>query len=407
MALMVGSASGLLNHVLSERAMGCSTDEDCSLLGVCASGRCLCDPGWSGADCGQLSLLPVRHGTGYNLTGSTPATSSWGANIFPSSSDTMSQTWHMLASEFENHCDISRWSPNSAIVHAVSSVGPEGPYVRKAVAVPAFAHNPKVVQAPDGTWLMYTIGVPLPKSQLYNCSGKQQQQPLPNRDSRPGTRRPGRNPSNRESNITLYTASSLDGPWVSHGVVLGADSYASWDEDTSNPAPWVLPNGTLLLVYRGCVVIACPPGSICGCDREHLGIASAPHWRGAYTRLSTDGPILPSAAAEDPSLWIDERGHFHLLMHYIPEAQLVARHAFARAYTGPWQMHTDSIPYTTTVAFTDGTELTYHKRERPQLVWSGGAPSHLITGVVQPGDQHGYAGGSFTLIQRINASRHR
>lgn len=90
-------------------------------------------------------------------------------------------------------------------------------------------------------------------------------------------------------------------------------------------------------------------------------------------------------------------------MHYIPDGKLVARHAFSRSYAGPWQIHIDSIPYTTTVDFVDGSSLTYHKRERPHLVWDGktGKPTHLITGVVQPGDQSGYAGGSYTLIQPI------
>ena len=53
-------------------------------------------------------------------------------------------------------------------------------------------------------------------------------------------------------------------------------------------------------------------------------------------------------------MWVDKRGNFHFLMHYIPDNVLVARHAFARDYTGPWAMHEATIPYNSTVQFTDG-----------------------------------------------------
>jgi hypothetical protein len=130
----------------------------------------------------------------------------------------------MYVAEFENNCDISHWSPNSAIVHATSSKGPAGPYEKQSVAVVPFAHNPKVVRSPvDGKWLMYTIGVQLPSSDLYNCTSEALQPTyLSNSEDTP-TPAPGRNPQNRESNITLYTSDSVAGPWSRFGVVLGPD----------------------------------------------------------------------------------------------------------------------------------------------------------------------------------------
>lgn len=288
-------------------------------------------------------------GSGYNLTDQTPPVNSWGANIFPESQTADSwhhgsaSTWHMYAAEFENNCDISHWSPNSAIVHAVSSSGPLGPYERRGVAVKPFAHNPKVVRAPDGTWLMYTIGTPLAPASLFNCSNESTS-PAP----RDAANSPGRTPKNLESNVTLFTSASMGGPWTRFGIVLGPNDEGTWDEDTSNPSPWMLPNGTVLLMYRGCVVYGG------GCTKECIGIASAPHWRGPYTRLRSS-PILANVSAEDPSMWVDKRGHVHFLMHYIPDQALVARHAFARQYTGPWNLHVDSIPYNTTLEYSDGT----------------------------------------------------
>lgn len=241
----------------------CTSDEDCSLLGTCEQdGSCRCSAGWTGADCGVLKLSPAEKGTGYNLTGANPPISSWGANIFEADDG----AWHMYAAEFEEHCDVSKWSPNSAVIHAVSKNGAEGPYTRVQEVIPPFSHNPKVVQAPDGTWLMYTIGIPMKRGDLANCT-KDRQKTL-------SSPTPGRTPQNLESNITLFTAPALVGPWTRYGVILGPDWMGTWDEDTSNPSPVILPNGTVLLMYRGCQV----HGG--GCWKEFIGIASASHWRG-------------------------------------------------------------------------------------------------------------------------------
>lgn len=375
-------------------ASACTTDLDCSLNGICVDASCACDSGWRGADCGVVNLAPAVLGSGYNRTGELPQpTSSWGANIFPDE-DTPDK-WHMYASEFTEHCDIRNWSPNSRIVHTVSTTGALGPYAFASEAVPAFAHNPKVLRAPDGTWLMYTIGVPTAASALVNCSA-----PQGGRGAGTGTDAldtPGRTPANRESNITLYTATSLEGPWAYHSVVLGEDDEGTWDEDTTNPSPWVLPSGEVLLMYRGCIVAGG------GCGHEYIGVASAPSWRGPYTRL-LNSSVLPQVPAEDPSFWRDRRGNYHFLMHYIPDDKLVARHAFARNYTGPWSLHEASIPYNTSVLLAGGEgSIEFHKRERPHFVFGadGFTPTHMITGVVSPGPWSGYQGPSYTLVQEV------
>ena len=291
----------LAGHACADEALGCETDEDCSLLGVCTSGACHCDPGWHGDDCGQLGLLPVKPNSGYNLTGE--GISSWGANIFPATHNGAETVWHMYAAEFENKCGISHWSPNSAIVHATSTSGPAGPYTRKDVAVVPFAHNPKVVRAPDGTWLMYTIGVQLPASKLFNCSHSQQVEEPPPAPT------PGRNPENLESNITLFTSKSLEGPWTRYGTVLGPDYKGMWDEDTSNPSPWVLPNGVYTrplasvfsrwAAFLTPMALCCRPCSSCtGAARCSSRAATGSTWAWHPLRL---GRALTRGSCPDPS----------------------------------------------------------------------------------------------------------
>ena len=91
---------------------------------------------------------------------------------------------------------------------------------------------------------------------------------------------------------------------------------------------------------------------------------------------------------------MDRRGGCHFLMHYIPDAVLVARHAFAPSFYGPWTL-SKVVPYNSSVVFGDGETVQFHKRERPHLVFDGkmGVATHLVTGVVAPGkNEHGYHG---------------
>lgn len=149
-----------------------------------------------------------------------------------------------------------------------------------------------------------------------------------------------------------------------------------------------------------------PPPSSLPCIVQRGEMWSLMDRRCRYTRLTSQS-ILPKVSAEDPSLWIDHRGNYHFLMHYLgaDSSAMVARHAFSRSYMGPWSVHIDSIPYNTTVQFNDGSSVAFHKRERPHLVFdSDGKPTYLVTGVVQPGsNERGYSGLSYTLIQGIRS----
>ena len=73
-------------------------------------------------------------------------------------------TYHMFLSVFENHGGLSSWTSHSEIMHVVAT-SPAGPFEPTAdgpkhdgiVAGPE-AHNPTVVRANDGTYLLFSIG---------------------------------------------------------------------------------------------------------------------------------------------------------------------------------------------------------------------------------------------------------
>ena len=222
-------------------------------------------------------------------------------------------------------------------------------------------------------------------------------------------------PTGTEFNVSVMTASSLSGPWSPSTPVHLITGWGRGPEKKnhfSNPAPYVMPDGTFRVAFRASSKVY---------DREKGGefvsIATAPQMDGPYVDTRTS-PAL-SSAAEDPFLWQDERGHWHMLLHNmgppfapcspsrpcppfprLPEQ--VSRHAYSRSVDGPWTS-SGTAPYTQLVAFSDGTQKNVTRRERPQLVLSDkGQPRFFSTGVEDNADH------TYTLVMAIKtAADHR
>ena len=359
-------------------ATGCVVDDDCSLNGVCQQHSCVCDPGWIGPDCGALNLQPATPGSSYNRTGE--GVSSWGGKVVRDV--TNASLWHLFVCEFTGGCGLRFWAPMSRIIRAESSTGPAGPFTFAAEIVSMFATNPTLAHGADGTFLLYYIGCPFPQPPV--CES-------PNFSCGPG------DALNGESGVSLLTSRDLYS-WEPQGMVFNGSAPTSWDADTSNPSPLVLANGTVVLAYRGC-----PENCTDASTTERIGFASAPSPAAPYTRLSA-APIFDNPN-EDPHVWQDSRGHWHLLMHSLEHGggwgsgPNVGRHAWARDVVGPWTFGSATLAYNTTVHFTDGSVTTYSRRERPQLLWSDGSQPHpvmLTTGVQEIGTDR-----SYTLCQPI------
>ena len=358
---------------LSEQT--CTADSDCSLNGVCSKCVCKCDAGWKGSDCGILDLYPASRNSGYNHT--ADSVSSWGASIVRDPNDTT--TYHAFMSVFASYCPLKSWAPFSTIVHATSKTGPAGPYVSPAQVVGMFAHNPTVVWSPyDKLYLMYHIG----------C-----EQPMPDvcgpTSFKCGT-------PDAQSGITVHSSPDLE-TWKSQGRVFdGRSDENVWDRTATNPSAWPLytiDNHTqaMLLAYRG--------NSLNATNFSSGNIAVSPTgYAGPYTRIQKDS-LMP-VRFEDPFLWKDKRGNYHMLVHAQsdgnggrPGVKQVGRHAYARDYTGPWTYGNTTLAYDALVSFTDGTSINYGRRERPQLLFSDDGnmtPLFLANGVQEQGTNMSY-----------------
>lgn len=148
----------------------------------------------------------------------------------------------------------------------------------------------------------------------------------------------------------------------------------------------------MLLAYRGCPY---------NCGPEMLNLAFAEHYLGPYHRLHSH-PIFENAG-EDPFVWRDKRGHFHLLMHSFEDlSSMVGRHAYARRLDGHWTFGNRTLAFNTTVQWTDGTRTEYNRRERPQLVFSDDGlmtPLYLTNGVQEVNQSS-----SYTVIQPLSTA---
>ena len=262
----------------------CRSDWDCSLNGVCSplTSTCSCDAPWTAApDCSSLSFLPAPASRGYPWPLS-PAhnTTTWGGSVVQ---DNSTGTFHMFVAEMEGGCSLASWQTNSRCAHATSDTA-EGPYVFVDVAVGHWCHNPAVVVEKQAQglqlWALFHIGTGS-GGDIKNCTQQQLQ----------------RSPSPSPPPSTLHTAPSPSGPWTPAPPL----------PPCNNPAPFIAPNGTVFLLCNGFTLYSCP---------SIAAAAAGSPWTLLIPNITPSRGSPPVAGSyEDPFLWIDPRGRFHVIYH--------------------------------------------------------------------------------------------
>jgi len=278
------------------------------------------------------------------------------------------------------------------VVSAVSDT-PEGPFVRHGIEIPPWSHNPQAIRTADGTWVIYTLGPGLGHQKEVNCDkSSPTADPPPQQAAAVGP-----------VNFTMHSAASPHGPWTA--TTLSPRGWnASWTMQTPgnwNPAPVLLEDGSVRVMAH-----TDPVGD------PHRGpwagevILEAPSWKGPYTVKGSDLIDHCDYCEEDPFMWKDKRGNWHVLYHRmfdpagpldpqwgkwsdqnkpkgspVPSPGWAGGHAFSRdGYT--WSNWTRC--YNTSVVVTNGTHETtveHSRRERPKLLFNKeGQMTHLYNG---------------------------
>eukprot|EP00729_Bicosta_minor_P009536 gene9536-33631_t len=250
--------------------------------------------------------------------------------------------WHLFMAEIgpSGRKGLGGWQSHSQIAHAVSA-NPDGPYTRKSLVAPPEHHNPTLKVSPkDGSW-------------------------------------------------NLYSIKAGSGPIV---VSTSTDEGVTWTSTTPGTV-----NGTMTMWYRATATTSSP------CSDESIGVQYC-----ASATSKCGGGVNPvyTHTSEDPSVFVDKRGNYHMLVNALPGGcnpkLQQGGHAWSRDGVNWSEPRVGA--YNTTVKFTDGTDMTCVRRERPQMVQAAdGTPIAMIAGTVGCPLINGtaYKGGNdcFTLAQ--------
>jgi len=355
---------------------------------------------------------PAKLESGYR----SPDQSSWGGTVVPDPDK--SGRYHLISAKMVSNCGLTTWKTNSVIVHTVAD-SPTGPFVsphddQDDVLHPAFSHNPVVWEYQPGQYAMYQIGCGEGGVTPMDCLN----------GSTPGVYPTPRKPElaaevagcdNPHWTGVSGLAGSPEGPFaapksleVAQQAAVNVSAVWHTGGAFTNPSLTHGPNGSVLLAYSAGLNRA--PG------HKHIGVAEGASWDGPFYDLTPYDPIfdLPLIEnSEDPHIFRDDEGNFHLFAHTCSGAGCteghwlhVSAHAFSR--DGRTWTVADVPPYTREIEWEDGTVATVFSRERPQLLLDAdGAPLVLANGV-WPGNsstpfvKEGYTGDwSYTHVQAV------
>lgn len=280
--------------------------------------------------------------------------------------------FHMFASRWPKFLPMHpSWLLQSEVVRAVADK-PEGPYVFQEVVLAArgaeywdgrSTHNPHIVRFKD-TYLLYYMGSTHPFDEVDPA------QELTLDDPRVIVAR-----SNKR--IGLATSNSVNGPWTRlDSPILNVrpgkfDSYL-----TSNPAPCLHEDGSVLLIYKARRY----EGSSRFSDMA-LGAAWADHYTGPYRSLSDQPIFSPSDIhLEDPFIWKTDQG-YEMIAKDMNGNVGGERHGGIHALSADgisWRIADNPKAYSRRVAWDDGTVTEMGNFERPFLLFQQGSPTHLF-----------------------------
>ncbi|WNR45410.1 glycoside hydrolase family protein [Paenibacillus roseipurpureus] len=278
--------------------------------------------------------------------------------------------FHMFASRWPKYLPMHPgWLAASEVVRAVSDT-PEGPYTFQEVVLPTrgaqywdgrATHNPHIVKYED-TYILYYMGSTHPFSDV--APGEV----LTLQDSRYKV-------GHANKRVGIAVSRSIFGPWKRmDNPVLPTrpghfDSYL-----TSNPAPCIDQNGSVLLIYKARQYIGNGPGHMT------IGAAKAANYLGPYLPVADEALFPETMIIEDPFIWRTSGGY-----------ELIAKdmtgHICGEKYGGMqassmdgrhWTAREGRQAYSRTVRWDDGTVTLLGNMDRPFLLFQENRPTHLF-----------------------------
>jgi hypothetical protein len=282
------------------------------------------------------------------------------------------------------HCGIGAWAQNSRIIHAtahhpIAASKHESSFTRQSVTWEVFSHEPEVVKAPNGAYVMYFT------AQLRSEHGDCQCCEAGPRGICDGSTGSGdcghdlsaEDPGQLGDSDPTYMSFTMNpyGNWSSPQKI-----FADYHGADTNFAPLILPNGSLVAMWRTW-------GGGNGGSRQFL--ATATDWKDSSSYVQHHEELFPdlgAAGTEDQFLYLDTNGNFHAIFHHMygtgTEMQwwldACGGHAFSHdgihwTYTGvAWgnatALYNTPAGQGNVVEFEDNTTFRFTRRERPHLI---------------------------------------
>ena len=213
-----------------------------------------------------LPFLPAPSSNGFR----NESLWSWGGGVL-----LVDGVYHLFASAFGGGCGLGAWGDASIAIHATAASA-VGPFSLAGRALPFYHHNVQPVRAPDGTFLIFAIGMS-PEPPPPKCGA-------PPPPPHPHPLRHG------FETVEAWSAASVDGPWapVAGGPPNGRNLF-----NGTNPAPVFdfSGNGTLYVFsHSSCCITA----------------SVAASWAGPYSAPRAVFSVLDNSyVGEDPVVWYD------------------------------------------------------------------------------------------------------
>jgi hypothetical protein len=278
--------------------------------------------------------------------------------------------FHMFSSRWSKTLSfIPHWLTNSEVVRATSDT-PEGPYKFEQVVLQPregywdgkMTHNPTIHKCAD-TYLLFYTGttydgdLPTPGTQEKNMKSAKPQQARSNQ------------------RIGLATSKSIKGPWKRLDKPVLDSMPGKWDGlMTTNAAPCVLEDGSVLLVYKS---------SANQTDLLRMGVAKAEAFDKPFKRLS-ENPIFnfdrSGDHVEDGCVW-REGGKLFMIMKDMNGGISGEKGGgiLASSVNGvKWEICDPPKAYSRTIKWSDGKTITQGHLERPQVFIQDGKPTHVF-----------------------------
>ncbi len=280
--------------------------------------------------------------------------------------------YYMFAARWPKRTAMPSWVTNGDVVLAVSDK-PAGPYRLVKVVLPRRGNrfwdgmatfNP-TIRRHDGKYVLFYTGT------TYD-------------DVPPKEKRPSRELWEKAWNnkrIGVAVSDSVTGPWKRRDKPVLEPRPGKWDASiTSNPAPVVHEDGSVLLIYKSSP-LTFPEQKVK--NELILGAAMAKHYLGPYERLDEESQLLfrgKRAHVEDPYVW--RGGERYLLLAKSMDGRIHVGwgNGFV-AYSSDglnWELTDPPRAYTGKVERVDGSILKAGRFERPQILFENGMPTHVF-----------------------------